>query len=68
MAKKFSDLRAQMSLQAQARAKAKAQVMLKEISLNELEITKNWPQKLNHFPEDLIKTEHFSESNLIPAG
>ncbi len=36
MAKKFSDLRAQMSPEAQARVEAKAQKLLAEMPLNEL--------------------------------
>lgn len=46
MAKKFSELRAQMSPEARARAEAKAQVMLAEMPLNELRQARGLSQKM----------------------
>ncbi|MDD5034759.1 MAG: XRE family transcriptional regulator [Methylococcaceae bacterium] len=46
MAKKFADLRAQMSPKSQARAEAKAQVMLAEMPLNELRQARGLSQKM----------------------
>lgn len=46
MAKKFSELRAQMSPESQARAQAKAQAMLAEMPLNELRQARGLSQKM----------------------
>ncbi len=46
MAKKFSDLRAQMSPEAQARVEAKAQELLAEMPLNELRQARGLSQKM----------------------
>ena len=46
MAKKFSDLRAQMSSESQARAEAQAQAMLAEMPLNELRQARGLSQKM----------------------
>lgn len=45
MAKKFADLRAQMSPESRARADAKAQAMLAEMPLNELRQARGLSQK-----------------------
>ena len=46
MAKKFADLRAQMSPESRARADAKAQAMLAEMPLNELRQARGLSQKM----------------------
>jgi DNA-binding XRE family transcriptional regulator len=46
MAKKFADLRAQMSPESRARAEAKAQAMLAEMPLNELRQARGLSQKM----------------------
>ena len=46
MARKFSELRAQMSPAAQAGAEAKAQAMLAEMPLNELRLARGLSQKM----------------------
>ncbi|MGU1997916.1 XRE family transcriptional regulator [Pseudomonas aeruginosa] len=46
MAKKFSDLRAQMSPEAQVRVEAKAQELLAEMPLNELRQARGLSQKM----------------------
>ena len=46
MAKKFADLRAQMSPEARARAQAQAQAMLAEMPLNELRQARGLSQKM----------------------
>lgn len=46
MAKKFSDLRAQMSPESQARTEAQAQAMLAEMPLNELRQARGLSQKM----------------------
>lgn len=46
MAKKFSDLRAQMSPESQVRAEAQAQAMLAEMPLNELRQARGLSQKM----------------------
>lgn len=46
MARKFSELRAQMSPASQARAEAKAQAMLAEMPLNELRQARGLSQKM----------------------
>jgi len=46
MAKKFADLRAQMSPEARARAQTKAQAMLAEMPLNELRQARGLSQKM----------------------
>ena len=46
MAKKFSELRTQMSPEAQARVEAKAQAMLAEMPLNELRQARGLSQKM----------------------
>ncbi|MGB4466424.1 MAG: XRE family transcriptional regulator [Azovibrio sp.] len=46
MAKKFADLRAQMSPGSRARAEAKAQAMLAEMPLNELRQARGLSQKM----------------------
>ncbi|WP_297505716.1 XRE family transcriptional regulator [Ferrovum sp.] len=46
MAKKFANLRAQMSPVSQARAEAKAQAMLAEMPLNELRQARGLSQKM----------------------
>ncbi|GHU31150.1 transcriptional regulator [Betaproteobacteria bacterium] len=46
MAKKFADLRAQMSPESQARAKARAQAILAEMPLNELRQARGLSQKM----------------------
>lgn len=46
MAKKFSQLRAQMSPESRARAEDKAQVMLAEMPLNELRQARGLSQKM----------------------
>lgn len=46
MAKKFADLRAQMSPASRARAEAKAQAMLAEMPLNELRQARGLSQKM----------------------
>lgn len=46
MAKKFADLRAQMSPESQARSEAKAQAMLAEMPLNELRQARGLSQKM----------------------
>ena len=46
MAKKFGELRAQMSEQAQAKAAEKAQVMLAELPLHELRQARGLSQKM----------------------
>ena len=46
MAKKFADLRAQMSPESRARAEAKAQAMLAEMPLNELRQARWLSQKM----------------------
>lgn len=46
MAKKFSDLRAQMTPESRARAEAKAQAMLAEMPLNELRQARGLSQKM----------------------
>ncbi|MBW8066227.1 MAG: helix-turn-helix domain-containing protein [Ferrovum sp.] len=46
MAKKFANLRAQMSPASQARAEAKAQAMLAEMPLNELRQARGLSQKM----------------------
>lgn len=46
MAKKFSELRTQMSPEAQARVDAKAQAMLAEMPLNELRQARGLSQKM----------------------
>lgn len=46
MAKKFKDLRAQMTPESQARAEARAQAMLAEMPLNELRQARGLSQKM----------------------
>ena len=46
MAKKFSELRAQMSPESRARAESKAQTMLAEMPLNELRQARGLSQKM----------------------
>ena len=46
MAKKFADLRAQMSPESRARAEAKTQAMLAEMPLNELRQARGLSQKM----------------------
>lgn len=46
MAKKFAELRAQMSPESRARAEAKAQTMLAEMPLNELRQARGLSQKM----------------------
>lgn len=46
MAKKFADLRAQMTPQSQSRAEAKAQAMLAEMPLHELRQARGLSQKM----------------------
>lgn len=46
MAKKFADLRAQMTPESRARAEAKAQAMLAEMPLNELRQARGLSQKM----------------------
>ncbi len=46
MAKKFADLRAQMSPESRARAEARAQAMLAEMPLNELRQARGLSQKM----------------------
>jgi predicted XRE-type DNA-binding protein len=46
MARKFSDLRAQMSPEARARAESKAQALLAEMPLNELRQARGLSQKM----------------------
>lgn len=46
MAKKFTELRAQMSPESRARADAKAQAMLAEMPLNELRQARGLSQKM----------------------
>ncbi|MDR0842935.1 MAG: helix-turn-helix domain-containing protein [Acidobacteriota bacterium] len=46
MAKKFADLRVQMSPESQARAEAKAQELLAEMPLNELRQARGLSQKM----------------------
>lgn len=46
MAKKFTELRAQMSPESRARADAKAQTMLAEMPLNELRQARGLSQKM----------------------
>ena len=46
MAKKFADLRDQMSPESRARAEAKAQAMLAEMPLNELRQARGLSQKM----------------------
>ena len=46
MARKFADLRAQMSPESRARAEAKAQAMLAEMPLNELRQARGLSQKM----------------------
>lgn len=46
MAKKFADLRAQMSPESRARAEAKAQALLAEMPLNELRQARGLSQKM----------------------
>lgn len=46
MARKFADLRAQMTSESQARAEAKAQAMLAEMPLNELRQARGLSQKM----------------------
>jgi DNA-binding XRE family transcriptional regulator len=46
MARKFAELRAQMSPASQARTKAKAQAMLAEMPLNELRQARGLSQKM----------------------
>jgi DNA-binding XRE family transcriptional regulator len=46
MAKKFADLRAQMTPESLARAEAKAQAMLAEMPLNELRQARGLSQKM----------------------
>lgn len=46
MARKFADLRGQMSPDAQARAEARAQAMLAEMPLNELRQARGLSQKM----------------------
>jgi DNA-binding XRE family transcriptional regulator len=45
MAKKFADLRAQMSPESRARAETQAQTMLAEMPLNELRLARGLSQK-----------------------
>ncbi len=46
MAKKFADLRAQMSPESRARAESRAQAMLAEMPLNELRQARGLSQKM----------------------
>ena len=46
MAKKFAELRAQMSSESRARSEAKAQAMLAEMPLNELRQARGLSQKM----------------------
>ena len=54
MAKKFVDLRAQMTPESQARAEAKAQAMLAEAMGGQLEV-------VARFPDGAVKISNFSD-------